>query len=379
MTNLVLTVDRLYKNSGKAISWWQVEAIQTDEGAHLRISHAKSEAGAVVEKITPVKGKNLGKANETSPAIQAISEAKSRVAKQLDIGYVKTVEEAGVPKTNSLGLPMPMLCKTLDDVGEANIDWENAFIQPKLDGHRCLNKGIIYSRKGKEQNVAHIKEALTAHPALAELHLDGELYIHGGWSLQKLGSLITKPQPDSLKLEYWVYDMVSDQPFEQRYQAVQRAFEAATGHDVRLKLTPCFRVRSMAEARTYHHEFIAQGFEGSVIHHGLTGYEDGKRSRHSVKLKDFTDSEYPVIGYELGTPNIVKGETLQVPIFIYEVKPGLTAKVLAMGTAEEKHAEYLELIAGKNTDRRMLTIEHMGFTDDGVPNIATAKCWREDV
>ena len=65
-------------------------------------------------------------------------------------------------------------------VGKKEIDWsEKTFIQPKLDGVRCLfTKNGAYSRTGKKfMNVAHIEEDLEdffkKYPYKV---LDGELY-----------------------------------------------------------------------------------------------------------------------------------------------------------------------------------------------------------
>ena len=78
----------------------------------------------------------------------------------------------------------PMLAYKVD---KKPVDWsENVFIQPKLDGVRCViqldenNEVGAHSRTGKEFfNVAHIKNSLhyffTQNP---DIVLDGELYNH---------------------------------------------------------------------------------------------------------------------------------------------------------------------------------------------------------
>lgn len=370
----------LYKNHGKAIGWWKVEA-QVTEGeaeAQLRITFAKTMDGAVVEKLSPVKGKNIGRANETSCGQQAILEAESRWKKQVLGGYVENSEDAAAPKTNGLGKKLPMLALDVKKVDLDEIDWDNAFVQRKFDGHRCLSDDFIYSRGGKAHDVQHIQDIIKRSPALDDLHLDGELYIHGK-TLQAIGSLITKPREESLELDYIVYDTVSDLPFEERFQAAANAFGSTMEVEGKVQLAETHRVRNMAEAMVWHRKWVKEGYEGSILRWGREGYEDGKRSNKLVKLKDFTDFEVKVVGWELAKEATVKGIVYQIPKFIYEVNTpdGVkTAKVLAHGTVPEKHAEWEALVRGENMGR-MLTIVHFGFTPAGIPNIATAKCWYE--
>lgn len=371
---------KLYKNHGKGVvGWWSIgiiveDALVGDGKTKLRIRYAKTMDGAVVEKLSPVKGKNIGKANETSAYNQAVSELESRVAKQLRLGYVATIEEAAEAKTNGLGKKLPMLAEPLKNVDIDEIDWDNAFVQKKFDGHRCLHEEFIYSRGGVPHNVQHIQDLINSEPNLAALHLDGELYIHG-MSLQAIGSLIKKPRPESLDLEYHIYDTVSDAPFQERYQAL---YNATGGLPVgKIHIAETHRVRSLAEAMVWHRKWVAEGYEGSILRWGTEGYEDGKRTKKLVKLKDFSDFEVKVVGWELAKEATVRGIVYQIPKFIYEVNTptGIkTAKVLAHGSVPEKHAEWEALVRGENMDR-MLTIAHFGFTPDGIPNIATAKCW----
>ena len=375
----VLSEKTLYKNHGKAIGWWKVEAVQlNDTTAGLRITFAKTMDGVVTEKSSSIQAKNVGRANETKPNEQAIAEAQSRVSKQIRLGYVETLEEAAAPVTNGLGKKKPQLAEKMQDVNMDEVDWDNAFLQRKFDGHRCLHDEFIYSRGGKAHNVGHIQEALDAQPAFADLHLDGELYVHG-MTLQAIGSLITKPREDSLQLTYCVYDCVSDAPFEERFASVENAFAHTVNLDPRIQLVETVRVRSLAEAMVLHRKWVAEGYEGSILRWGRAGYRDGKRTKHCVKVKDFTDFEVRVVGWELAEQQVVKGITYQVPKFIYEVDTptGIkTAKATAHGNAAEKHAEWEALVAGLNMGR-LLTLTHFGFTPDGIPNIATAKCWYE--
>ncbi len=364
----------LYKNQSGKVGYWKVEVFGWPEGAELLITHAKTLDGKPVEAVVPVEPKNIGRANETTPLQQAISEAESRVNKQRDRGYVDTPEQAAAPVTNALGKKKPMLATDIDKVKPESIDWDNAWVQPKLDGHRCLNDDGIYSRGGKPHNVQHISDAIWA-AGWGDILLDGELYCHGV-ALQTLGSWIKKPQEDSLRLTYYVYDLVSDEPFEDRLARLRGLFYGSNVAKDFLQLVPTIQVRSMAEALKLVQGWVDQGYEGGILRHGTTGYEDDKRSKSLLKLKQFSDMEVTVIGYRLGTPKVVDGVTYQQPVLRYVTDDGKEGEVLAHGTVPEKHAVW-ELLESADDWSRRLTIEHFGFTKAGVPNIATAKCWYE--
>ena len=98
----------------------------------------------------------------------------------------------------------PMLAYKVD---KKPVDWsENVFIQPKLDGVRCViqldnnNKVVAHSRTGKQFfNIAHIEESLQdffAHSP--DIVLDGELYNHDlRDDFEKIISLVRKQKPTS--------------------------------------------------------------------------------------------------------------------------------------------------------------------------------------
>ena len=127
--------------------------------------------------------------------------------------------------------------------------------------------GVLYSRQGKEIDLPHIVEAIVS-AGLDHLHLDGEIYWHGK-TLQEIGSLIKRPREESLSLKYWLYDVVSDEPYSARaavfkvahpiptmeywvydrvsdepYSAREMAFKAShiPTTDTALEITPTYQV-----------------------------------------------------------------------------------------------------------------------------------------
>lgn len=371
----VLKEVTLFKNHGGKTGDWKIQAVvaetrELNPPAHLVISHTKVIGGAAVTKEVPVEAKNIGRSNQTTPAQQAVMELDSRVNKQLDKGYVRTLEEASAPATNALGLEKPMLAHPIDKVKPESIDWENAFAQPKVDGHRCLANGILYSRNGKEILLPHIRDFL-GDCGLLDKRLDGELYVHG-MMLQDIGSLVKKPREESLKLQYHVYDIMRPAPYVERRSELDELLGKVAVGDSPIRLLTTERVRDRSALNDLHAYWLEAGFEGSILRHGLTGYEADKRSSSLLKLKDMEDSEAIVIAVERGTPN----GAFEVPVWVLQMPCGKTFKATAHGTMQQKHAQWemRHVHIGQ-----ALTYQHFGHSKDGIPLLPVALRWREDV
>src|SRR6185503_20081165 len=87
--------------------------------------------GKIQIKETVCKPKNVGRANETTAEDQAIAEAISKWEKQVRLGYRESTEELKTVDQIS-----PMLAH--DALKRKNDIVYPAFVQPKLDGVRCL-------------------------------------------------------------------------------------------------------------------------------------------------------------------------------------------------------------------------------------------------
>ena len=94
----------------------------------------------------------------------------------------------------------PMLAHKYDD---SRVDWSQpVYIQPKLDGVRCLfTKDGAYSRSGKQfMNLRHIEMALKPFfDQQPDVILDGELYNHKLKNdFEKIISLVRKQKPTDI-------------------------------------------------------------------------------------------------------------------------------------------------------------------------------------
>jgi DNA ligase-1 len=199
----------------------------------------------------------------------------------------------------------PMLAHKYD---EARINWSlPVYIQPKLDGVRCLfTKDGAFSRTGKQfKNLAHIELALISffkqHPNIV---LDGELYNHKlKRDFEKIISLVRKQKPtadDRLDaqhlVQFHVYDYIDDK--YDNYQIRMAQLACSDIYDAQIKHVPTLLADSYSYARTLHEEFLEDGYEGSIIR--LNGKYKHGRSYDLMKFKDFSDTEATIIGYELG-------------------------------------------------------------------------------
>ena len=198
----------------------------------------------------------------------------------------------------------PMLAYKVD---KKPVDWsEKVFIQPKLDGVRCIfTKDGAYSRTGKEfKNLAHIKYDLTdyfrKHPNSV---LDGELYNHAlKDDFEKIISLVRKQKPteDDRRnaqhlVQYHVYDTIAEGPdYESRFNWLRTNLPIAAT----MTLIKNTVVDSYDEAKMLHNVHLAQGYEGSMLR--LNKPYEQKRSYNLQKFKDFSDTEATIVGYEAG-------------------------------------------------------------------------------
>ena len=207
----------------------------------------------------------------------------------------------------------PMLAYPVSD---KPIDYsKKVSMQPKLDGVRCLIQResygdyawVIraYSRTGKQWlNIQHILEEL--HPFFKKrpnVILDGELYNHDlKDDFEKIISLVRKQKPTlvdaheaRLLTQFHCYDMYSpdfDHNFNIRDEFIMQAIDGEYEHTVTVDTEEVF---DMAEAKKYHIENLALGYEGSIVRLN-TKYQQ-KRSHSLRKFKDFSDAEATIVGY----------------------------------------------------------------------------------
>lgn len=306
-----------------------------------------------------IHGKNIGKKNETTPEEQAISEIQSEAAKKCDKGY-------GPEGEAREGLPLPMLAHKYEDRGH-DIVWP-AYVQPKLDGVRCLTDGVrFWSRLGKEfdpEVVAHIDPKL-----MDVVTLDGELMLpQDQFTFQETISAVKKFDPAlSPNLQYHVYDVVMpDQTFEARQAWLRKYFSVCKPANVIPVLT--LPMTGETEMLAAHDQFVADGYEGLMVRNRYGLYKLKDRSKDLQKVKKFIDAEFKIIGYKEG-----QAKYARTPIWIVET-PGGACDVTPMGPIPYRRrmwADKDELVG------QLLTVEFQGYTDKGSLRFPRGKSIRD--
>jgi len=195
-------------------------------------------------------------------------------------------------------------------------DWDNGlYAQPKLDGVRCLiqadrtytgNNVVAYSRTGKEwKNIDHILEELypffMEHPNVI---LDGELYNHDLKNdFEKIISLVRKTKPTdedryeaSQKVQFHCYDTIMEHmDFQGRNEFIK---ENIGDNFPSVRTVTTIKVFDTETVEVCHKDFLCAEFEGSILRQNKP-YEC-KRSWTLMKVKDFSDAEAVIVGYEEG-------------------------------------------------------------------------------
>jgi len=317
--------------------------------------------GKLVQHKKDCKSKNVGKSNETNPEQQALLELDSEYKSKLTEGYFKTIEEA-----ESEVVLLPMLAKSYNDE-KKKIDWSNCFIQPKLDGMRCLahiksNGDVtLISRDGKIiTNMEHIMDDLSI--IRQDIILDGELYAHG-LSFQENMKLIKKYRPGlTEQIKYHVYDMVIDKPFVKR---IVRPFIKSLPNCSEVST---YEINNEAQLLKYHTINLKNGYEGSMIRWGNEGYKLNGRSSNLLKYKNFEDITLPIIDI---TPNEVN-ENHGTPWFEYK------GKKFKAGCKLSHYDRELLLLNKTKYIGRMGEIRYFELTDDGIPRFPIFHGFRLD-
>jgi len=113
-----------------------------------------------------------------------------------------------------------------------------------------------------------------------------------------------------------------------------------------------------------------------MLRFGTDGYQDGKRSRTLLKLKEFQDEEFMITGVTEGKPYITEDGTFHVPVYECATPSGGTFTVTAPGNMHEKDELWEDR---DNSIARYLTIKFHYYSADGIPQLPIALRFYETV
>ena len=204
-------------------------------------------------------------------------------------------------------------------VSKKPIDYSKpVFIQPKLDGVRCLiqydvprnqphfsGEVTAYSRTGKVwKNIDHIlKELKPFFIDNPNVVLDGELYNHDFKNdFEQIISMVRKTKPtDEARVisrdnvQFHCYDIVNK---KMKFSTRDKWLLNNLSESYCVKHVPTIQMTSEEGARLTHAVNLKAGYEGSIVR--LDSPYECKRSHNLRKFKDFQDAEATIVGYEEG-------------------------------------------------------------------------------
>lgn len=367
----VRTYPVLYgKSSGDSIKIWRIWVIGDDKQSTIVTEYGQKNGKMQQSAQRVTEGKNVGRSNETTHFEQACSEAESKWKKQKDKNYVEKEEEL----KSELQL-LPMLAQKYNE-RKQHITW-NAYVQPKLNGVRCLvqrkgDKIFFWSRKGKlyKNFNLYMEPQFLAFMKDEEI-LDGEMYNHGDLTFQELISAIKDektPDLDTLKkhVQFHCYDRAGQGGFKERY--LDWKSELPNGlHAPYLSFVTTLMVANEKELKALHGVFVEKGYEGSIIRSGSTDpYCFQYRDNQLQKYKDFIDEEFVIVGCKDG-----KGKDEHKAIFRCQSKSKTggvygdgTFDVRCKATMKEREEQWKNR---KEYIGKPLTVRYQTLSDEGIP------------
>jgi len=346
-------------------------------------------SGKVMGKITKSKpticdGKNIGRANETSPEQQALAEATSKWEKKLKKDYSLEKDDVDEAKTRIF---LPMLAHPYAKQ-EDKIDWDQALASRKYDGIRCIvTKDGAFSREGgRFYTVPHILNVLepifTIYP---EAIFDGELYNHElKADFEKITSLVKRvkvTEADLLEtatlVQYHIYDcpqigeLTMKDGFKKRFdfmcKILTNDFNAFASELI--CPVPANPIESFEQLNIFHDMWVADGWEGAILRIANGPYEQ-KRSQYLLKYKKFFDEEFPIVDILPGKGN----KATMAAKAVVKVPNGETCSVGIIGDQE-----YATKLLNEKADiiGKPGTVQYVGWTKYGKLRMGKLKIVRD--
>jgi len=347
-----------HKGKKDAIYQWSVWT----EGADIVTEYGQVDGKLQLTRKTATP-KNVGRSNATTSEQQALLEAKAMHKKKLDLKYYESIEDA----ENEV-IFLPMLATDFEK--RKNKVSYPVDVQPKLDGVRCLaywdgDEVKLMSRGGKPwENCNHIARELEDCLPKGWV-LDGELYIHGK-TFQEITKLVKKWRPESVDVEFHVYDIPkidsdNDMYWKDRFDILSEKFYGMLYEVKSAYVTTVTTYEANNEDEVYklQSQFLEEGYEGAIVRAMDGEYRFGYRSNKLLKVKNFMDEEYEVIDYTTGV-----GKFDGCVIWICKNTNDDEFKVVPQGTMEHRKELY------EDADKyigEMLKVQFFELTDDGIP------------
>lgn len=299
------------------------------------------------------------------------------IKEKLDKGYKKvdkdpqtySLEElkeiVGDYSTNQDGLLKPMLAKSETQVTNRKIFDKDWYASRKINGIRTLvyfdGKEIHTASRGGAINYDFVLDHIIHNPVLVDyftkypdLIFDCETYKHG-WTLNKISGICRtqKTAYDGEPLELYVYDIVDvNKTFEERLQILNRIQQDLNlsfiperdwdENDLKIQIVPHVLISGWDNMKKLHDEWVSEGWEGVVIRDPNVTYKPGGRGNQMLKIKNYIDAEYKIIG-------LTEGLREEDMCFLMETPEGQQFNCKPMGDRAQKkwYREHIDELIGK--------------------------------
>jgi DNA ligase-1 len=359
--------------SGKPKQW--TATVYTD-GSKARYTVEYGQVGGKLQTTSTdyTEGKNIGKKNETSPLQQCCNEIRKKwTDKKEKERYSETPDDADAGGSKVF----PMLAHVFNPSKNTKIVFP-CFVQPKLDGLRCLiyknADGVIITQSrtgGIFVTMGHITSQLTTffenHPTVV---LDGELYTNQ-YPFEELCGMIKRTEVDLEKMHlvhFHIYDVVlNKKPYTERH-----AFIVNNAHlfPPTFEIVKTEEVSNTTEFKTKFTEYVQDGYEGIMLRN-KKGLYVNNRSHDLQKYKDFEEDEFIIVGFKEA-----KGRDAGSVVWVCATATGDEFDCRPIGSLE--HRSELFRNASKYVGK-MLTIKYQELSEKGIPRFLSGKAIRIDI
>ena len=368
------TLPTLYgkDTSGKTKQW---SAFIYTDGSVARYTVEYGQVDGKIQSTSRdfTEGKNIGKANETTPLQQCTNEIKKKWSDKKEKERYAEEDESDITQTKIF----PMLAHVYDPKSKTKV--KNpivypCFVQPKLDGLRCLiymTNGTIVTQSrtgGIFTTMDHIKAGLKPFfDVWPTVILDGELYTNK-YPFEELVGLIKRKQVDDPRIaqvHFHIYDIVSLEGYAERRQFIleNRHLFPATFEIV--KTEEAIKIEDFKAKFT---EYVQEGYEGIMLRNKKGPYVSN-RSHDLQKYKEFEEDEFVIVGFKEA-----EGRDSGTVIWRCATKTGDEFDCRPVGSVE--HRKVLFQNAQKNIGK-LLTIKYQELSEKGIPRFLSGKSIRD--
>lgn len=349
----------------------------------MEVNSNDSEARQLADRIATAHAESGGRINNVSNVIRnrktnKLTTTKSKLAPDLSVEEQKAV----LAPMRASTWKYADQSRTEPTKSITNKIKSGFYLQPKLDGSRCLarldsNGDVIMTSRGRKQfrwfsnHRREIQQLLKGQNYLDGL--DGELCFplgqQSGTNFAKISSICSvganKAHPDQDSIQYHVFDLVdSSGKYKQteRFALLDKIF--AQHSSKLITRVETVKLTDPAEIVSYHSKWVQDGLEGVIVRTFDCDYRTGsktvKTSTKMFKHKDFDDDEFPIVGTELK-----HGVSEENFVWIAQTKTGETFKVKPTGDVEFRLKLYQ---SREKYTGQLLKVKYQGYSKDcGLP------------